>query len=120
MYPIFSLLTPATVCLAIPLYEQLHILKHNWRAILGGILAGVFANAIGIWILSKLFRLTHIEYVTLLPKSVTTAIGMAISQELGGVAAITVAARMLDVPRPLPAGMAESNVSSTPLPNDSN
>ena len=92
---ISSLLTPATVCLAIPLYEQLHILKHNWRAILGGILAGVFANAIGIWILSKLFRLTHIEYVTLLPKSVTTAIGMAISQELGGVAAITVAAILI-------------------------
>lgn len=86
------LLTPTTVCLAIPLYEQLHILKHNWGAILGGILAGIFANFIGIWILCKLFCLTHTEYVTLLPKSVTTAIGMAISQELGGVVAITVAA----------------------------
>ena len=41
--------------------------------------------------MSKLFHLTHEEYVTLLPKSITTAIGMGISEELGGYVTLTVA-----------------------------
>jgi len=39
------LLTPATVCLAIPLYEQLELLKHNWRAVLLGILSVMYLFA---------------------------------------------------------------------------
>ena len=85
------LMTPATVALAVPLYEQLHLLKKNWKAVLGGISAGVLAGATGIWALSKLFGLQHEQYVTFLPKSITTAIGMDVSAQLGGVVAITTA-----------------------------
>ncbi len=85
------LMTPATVALAVPLYEQLHLLKKNWKAVLGGISAGVLAGAGGIWALSKLFGLQHEQYVTFLPKSITTAIGMDVSAQLGGVVAITTA-----------------------------
>lgn len=85
------LLTPATVCLAVPLYEQLSLLKSNWKAIMAGIVSGVLASALCILFLSLLFGLSHEEYVTLLPKSITTAIGMGISQELGGIVTITVA-----------------------------
>lgn len=85
------LLTPATVCLAVPLYRQLSLLKRNWKAIVCGLTAGIVAGAVGILALAKLFGLTHEQYVTLLPKSVTTAIGMGISQELGGLVAITTA-----------------------------
>lgn len=85
------LMTPATVALAVPLYEQLHLLKKNWKAVLGGISAGVLAGAAGIWALSKLFGLQHEQYVTFLPKSITTAIGMDVSAQLGGVVAITTA-----------------------------
>lgn len=85
------LLTPATVCLALPLYEQFQILKKNALAILAGILSGVITSAVTILILSMLFGLTHQEYVTLLPKSITTAIGMGVSEELGGIVSITVA-----------------------------
>ena len=85
------LMTPATVALAVPLYEQLHLLKKNWKAVLGGISAGVLAGAAGIWALSKLFGLQHEQYVTFLPKSITTAIGMDFSAQLGGVVAITTA-----------------------------
>ncbi len=84
------LLTPATVCLAIPLYEQLHLLVHNIKAILIGILAGVLSSIGSVFALCLAFELGHIEYVTLLPKSITTAIGMGISEELGGIVTITV------------------------------
>ena len=85
------LLTPATVCLAVPLYEQLEILKKNLKAILAGILAGALTSVTSVLILAILFGLSHEEYVTLLPKSITTAIGMGVSEELGGIVTITVA-----------------------------
>ena len=81
------LLTPATVCLAVPLYEQLSLLKKNLVAVAAGIVSGVLASML----LCKLFQLSHEEYVTLLPKSITTAIGMGVSEELGGIVTITVA-----------------------------
>ena len=84
------LLPPATVSLAIPLYRQLDKLKKNMKAILLGIFSGVLTSGLTIAGLSILFGLSHTDYVTLLPKSLTTAIGMSLSTELGGVAAITV------------------------------
>lgn len=83
-------LTPATVCLAIPLYEQWELLKKNYLAVIFGILAGVVTSLATVFVLAKLFKLTHEEYVTMLPKSITTAIGMGVSEELGGYVAITV------------------------------
>lgn len=85
------LLTPATVCLAIPLYEEFELLKSNVRAVMCGIISGVFTSLITILVLAMFFGLTHEEYVTLLPKSITTAIGMGVSEELGGYVTITVA-----------------------------
>lgn len=85
------LLTPATVCLAIPLYERLTLLKQHFRAILTGILSGVLASLGSVLLFAWLFRLSHETYVTLLPKSITTAIGMGVSEELGGIPSITVA-----------------------------
>lgn len=85
------LLTPSTVCLAIPLYEQISLLKKNFAAVAAGIVAGVLASLLSIFIMAKLFGLDHTEYVTLLPKSITTAIGMGVSEELGGYVTITVA-----------------------------
>ena len=85
------LLTPATVCLAIPLYEQWELLKQNYKAVLLGLLAGTVTSLTTVFVLAKLFGLSHEEYVTLLPKSITTAIGMGVSEELGGYVTITVA-----------------------------
>ena len=86
------LLTPATVALAIPLYEQLQLLKNNITAILIGIASGVLCSGISIFALALLFGLNHTQYVTLLPKSITTAIGIGLSAELDGYVAITVSA----------------------------
>lgn len=85
------LLTPATVCLAIPLYEEFELLKSNVRAVMCGIISGVLTSLITIFVLALFFGLTHEEYVTLLPKSITTAIGMGVAEELGGYVTITVA-----------------------------
>ena len=85
------LLTPATVCLAIPLYLQLDLLKNNIVAILTGVFSGVLASLGCVLAMSVVFGLNHKEYVTMLPKSITTAIGMGISEELGGYVTISVA-----------------------------
>ena len=85
------LVTPATVALAIPLYRQFEALRNHPAAILIGCLAGVMTSAVSILIFALLFRISHGQYVTMLPKSITTAIGMGMSEEFGGYPSITVA-----------------------------
>ena len=75
----------------VPLYRQISLLRKNLKAVIAGILSGVLASMVSVLILAKLFGLSHEEYVTLLPKSITTAIGMGVSEELGGIVTITVA-----------------------------
>lgn len=85
------MLTPATVCLAIPLYEKLELLKHDFKAIMAGIVSGVLTSVVCVLAMSAVFVLEHEQYVTLLPKSITTAIGVGVSEELGGIVSITAA-----------------------------
>lgn len=85
------LLTPATVCLAVPLYEKIELLKSNWKAIFAGISVGVLTSLCCVLLLAIVFGFTHEEYVTFLPKSITTAIGMGVSEEMGGYANLTAA-----------------------------
>ena len=85
------LLTPATVCLAIPLYKQLHLLKKHGAAVAVSITSGVATSAVSIFLMCRVLGLSHTHYVTLLPKSITTAIGMGVSEELGGYVTISVA-----------------------------
>lgn len=85
------LLTPATVCLAVPLYEQFELLKKNVRAVIAGIVSGVITSVSCVLIMALIFHFDHAQYVTMLPKSITTAIGMGVSEELGGYVTITVA-----------------------------
>ncbi len=84
------LLTPATVCLAVPLYQQVELLRKNYRAVLTGIVSGVLASLCSVLLLALLFRFDHTAYVTFLPKSITTAIGIGVSEELGGHVPVTV------------------------------
>ena len=84
------MLTPATICLAVPLYQQFEKLKENWLPILGGILSGVLCNLTFIYIACLLLKIGHVEYVSMLPKSITTAIGLALAQEFHGIVPITV------------------------------
>lgn len=90
--PVVLLLSPATVCLAIPLYRQLPLLKRHAGAVLTGILLGVLSNVLCLLALGVLFGLSPSQFATLLPKSLTTAIGIGLSSEMGGVVNITIAA----------------------------
>lgn len=93
--PVSWLLFPATVSLAVPLYEQWEALRKNAAAILSGIAAGAVASLGAILLLAWIFQMDRTAAVSLLPKSVTTAIGMDVSAELGGVPALTTAVIIL-------------------------
>ena len=85
------LLTPATICLSISFYQQFQRLKKHLPVVCIGVLAGTLASLGSVYLLCRAFGLDKALTVSLLPKSVTTAIGAALSQELGGIAAITTA-----------------------------
>lgn len=84
------LLSPATVCLALPLYEQINLLRKHIKAIFLGITSGVLASMLSILFFSKIFHFSYTIYLTLLPKSITTAIAMSLSEEIGGIPSLTV------------------------------
>ena len=90
---IFSwILTPATVALAVPMYEQMKVLKKNLPAILAGVLAGVLTSLACVAVLSRVFALEDTMLASLLPKSITAALGIAVSEQLGGLPAVTTSA----------------------------
>lgn len=69
------LLTPATVCLAVPLYEQMSLLKKNFKAVAAGIVSGVLASLVSVLVLAKLFGLSHEQYVTCFPNPLQQPLG---------------------------------------------
>ncbi len=83
-------LTPATVCLAVPLYQQFELLKKHWRAVIAGVASGVLSSLCSILAFALIFGFDHAAYATFLPKSITTAIGIGVSEQLGGYVAVTV------------------------------
>lgn len=87
---LYYLLTPTSVCLAVPLYEQIKLLKQNVLAIVLGILSGVIACLLSILGFAVVFNFSHTVYVTILPKSITAAMAMGVSEELGGISSLTV------------------------------
>ena len=89
------LMTPATVCLAIPMYEQLQILKRNFPMMVVGILCGSITCVIMVLAFAFLFRFDNVLTASLLPKSITSAIGVPLSEMAGGMASITTAAIIL-------------------------
>lgn len=89
------LLTPATICLAISFYEQFQSLKKHLAAIAAGVLFGTLCSIGSIYLMSRLFDLSDALTMSLLPKSVTTAIGVALSEEIGGIGAIATASIVL-------------------------
>ncbi len=86
------LLTPATVCLALPLYEQGKVLRKNLPAILLGVFTGTLTSLGSVFLIGKLFQTDSAMLISLMPKSVTTAIGTPVSEALGGIGSVTVVA----------------------------
>ena len=92
MQSISWLLTPCTVCLGIPLYTQLSRLKKHIGAIFAGILGGSVTSMLLVWVLCRLFGLDETMTITLLPKSVTTAMAIPLVESGNGIVALTTAA----------------------------
>lgn len=84
-------LGPATIVLALPLYRQLHLLKKNLVPILVGVTVGAITSLSSVYFLSKLLNLDLKVIISLLPKSITTPIGMSISETYGGIVPLTIA-----------------------------
>ena len=89
--PLTCLTTPATICLAIGFYEHLQRLKAHLPAILIGVTGGTLASLLSVWLLCRWFGFSHVLTMTLLPKSITSAIGVVLSDQAGGVGALTTA-----------------------------
>ena len=85
------LMTPATICLAIPMYEHFQTLRKNIPAVLAGIATGAVSCIVMVWIFGMVFHFDRELLVSVLPKSVTTAIGVPLSQMAGGMTGITTA-----------------------------
>lgn len=85
-------LFPATVALALPMYKKFALFKQNAIPILIGIFSGAIAGFISVVFLSKLFGFTDVLIESLIPKSITTPIGIVLSKQLGGLPSITVVA----------------------------
>ena len=86
------MLTPATIVLAVPLYQQFKLLQEHALVIFIGVLSGVIASLISVYLLSLLFGLDQTMLITLLPKSITAAIAIGVAEEYQGIVTITVAA----------------------------
>ena len=85
-----NLLTPLTVCLAVPLYRQLKVLKENIAAVLISIICGCLAHIATMLVLAKVLGVEDVLRNSVLGKSVTTAIALGVTNELGGIQGITI------------------------------
>ncbi|MGL1892057.1 MAG: LrgB family protein [Spirochaetaceae bacterium] len=88
-------LGPATVALALPLYKNWDILKERGISLVLGVLIGSLVAILSVWGLSNLFKIDSEIILSLLPKSITTPIGMEVSRKIGGIPALTVSVIVL-------------------------
>jgi predicted murein hydrolase (TIGR00659 family) len=89
------LLSPATVVLAVPLYDQLDLIKKNAATIFVSIAIGSLTSMLSVIAICRLFSVGKVLTVSLVPKSVTTAIAIDVSAANGGIKAVTVLAVLL-------------------------
>ncbi|MBQ2244618.1 MAG: LrgB family protein [Oscillospiraceae bacterium] len=89
--PLSYLMTPATICLAIAFYERLRELRRHLPAVLIGVVGGTLSSLLSVWLICKGLGLSQTLTLSLLPKSITSAIGMVLSEQAGGVGALTTA-----------------------------
>ena len=85
-------LAPATTVLALTIYRQRNIVRQHLLAVFAGTIAGSIASMGFIWVLSRILNLPEDIAFSLLPKSITTPLAIAVSNSTGGIQAVTVLA----------------------------
>lgn len=88
-------LGPVTAVLALSVYRERKLLKKHFLAIIMGTAMGSLASVGSIILLCKLLNIDSVIIASLIPKSVTTPIAIAVSSSLGGIPAITVIAVLI-------------------------
>lgn len=83
------LIGPATVALGIPLYHTFHLLKKHYKSILVGIFLGTLVCTFLTGILAVVFHLNEKLIASLMPKSITSAIAIEVSEKMGGIPSLT-------------------------------
>lgn len=86
------LMTPATISLAIPMYEQFQILRKDLKAIAIGVASGAVTCIVFLMVAGLALNMDRTILISIMPKSVTAAIGMALSDLFGGIGAVSTAA----------------------------
>lgn len=87
---ILFFLAPATVVLAIPLFQKIDLLKKHFVPIIGGGIIGAFTAIISVIVIGKILGINHELLLSFMPKSITTPIGIEVSKMVGGIPSITV------------------------------
>ncbi len=88
-------LSPLTVCLALPVFNRIQIVKQYFVPILVGTIVGSFVSIFSVILFGNLLDLDDSIIASMIPKSVTTPIALEISNNLGGIKGITVSAVVL-------------------------
>lgn len=86
------LIKPATVALAIPLYNHYDVVVRNWKSILAGILTGVITSLISVRAMAEGLGMSYEMKASLMSKSITTPIGMEVTRQLGGIVPLAISA----------------------------
>jgi putative effector of murein hydrolase len=89
------LLGPATIALAVPLTKNLALVRANWRSIGLALLAGSVTAIVSGVAIVELLGGSRVVALSMAPKAATTPIAMAVSQQIGGVPALTAALAIL-------------------------
>lgn len=85
------LLGPATVALAVPLYEQRAQVRRLWLPLTAGLLVGVPVAVGSALVVARLLGASRETLLSLAPKSVTTPVAMGIAERIGGLPSLTAA-----------------------------
>lgn len=88
---IHFLLGPATVALAVPLYEQIPKLKRLWLPVLVSIMGGIFIGVVSAVLIARGLGVSLETQLSIAPKSVTAPVAMGISEQIGGLPSLTAA-----------------------------
>lgn len=86
---LLTLLGPATVAFAVPIYEQRGLIKRYWPVLLCGVSVGSATAMVSAWGLASLLGLDANLRLSLMPRSISTPFAMVVSGDIGGVPNLT-------------------------------
>ena len=84
-----TLLGPATMAFAMPIYEQRLLIRRHWPVLLTGVLAGSSLGFGSSWLFARMLNLPAGVCISLIPRSVTTPFALAFAQKVGGTPELT-------------------------------